>query len=118
LSKEVAVEYRDLARRDLRFACGPTPAGGDVAQCASPINLVATSLILRARDDFALDLPHSVLVGDKDSDIEAGGAAGVGYNVKLVKQSEVGSSPDRLEFHTLHAIGVWLGRTFGSMGPG
>ena len=75
-------------------------------------------MILRARDELDLDLSHSVLVGDKDSDIEAGAAAGVGYNVKLVKQSEVGSSPDGLEFHTLRAVSVWLRRTFGSRAPG
>jgi D-glycero-D-manno-heptose 1,7-bisphosphate phosphatase len=75
-------------------------------------------MILRARDELDLDLSHSVLVGDKDSDIEAGVTAGVRYNVKLVQQSDVGSSPDSLEFHTLRAVSVWLRRTFGSRAPG
>src|SRR4030095_1199750 len=39
-------------------------------------------MLLRAQADFDLDLARSVLVGDKDSDIAAGRAAGVGYLVK------------------------------------
>lgn len=38
----------------------------------------APEMILRAARDHALDLRHSVLVGDKATDIEAGRAAGVG----------------------------------------
>src|SRR5437763_3396517 len=61
-------------------------------------------MILRARDDFGLDLSRSVLVGDKDSDIEAGRAAGVGFNIKLLDEPLTASAPDRLEFGTLQAI--------------
>jgi len=53
-----------------------------------------------------------VLVGNKDSDIEAGRAAGIRYNVKLVHDAEARRSPHYLEFDTLHAIGDWLSRTF------
>ena len=38
-------------------------------------------MLLRARDELALDLAGSVLVGDKASDIEAACAAGVGHPV-------------------------------------
>ncbi len=41
-------------------------------------------MILKARDELALDLANSVLVGDKDSDIAAGRAAGVGHNLRLL----------------------------------
>jgi D-glycero-D-manno-heptose 1,7-bisphosphate phosphatase len=68
-------------------------------------------MILRARDDFALDLPRSVLLGDKDSDLQAGRAAGVGYCLKLLQSSgQAESGP--LEFTSLHAVGDWLERTF------
>src|SRR5512139_2969385 len=40
-------------------------------------------MILKAKRDFDLDLPQSVLIGDKDSDIQAGRSAGVGHLVKL-----------------------------------
>lgn len=41
----------------------------------------APGMILDAARDFALDLSASVLVGDKESDILAGVAAGVGINL-------------------------------------
>lgn len=41
-------------------------------------------MILKARDEFQLDLKSSVLVGDKESDIEAGVNAHVGTNVLFV----------------------------------
>ena len=41
-------------------------------------------MLLRARDELRLDLPGSVFVGDKDSDMAAGLAAGVGLLLKLV----------------------------------
>ncbi len=41
-------------------------------------------MIFKARADFNLNLQESILVGDKESDIEAGVLAGVGTNV-LVK---------------------------------
>ena len=45
-------------------------------------------MILRTKDDFDLDLSRSVLVGDKDSDIEAGRAAGAGFNIKLLHEPQ------------------------------
>ena len=69
-------------------------------------------MLLRARDDFALDLSRSVLVGDKGTDIAAGRAAQVGFNLKLVRERSADGVPDRLEFQTLLAIGDWLAHTF------
>ena len=66
-------------------------------------------MILRARSDFQLDLSRSVLVGDKDSDIEAGRAAGVGYNVRLVHEQSFRGGADRLEFPSIGEICEWLG---------
>jgi D-glycero-D-manno-heptose 1,7-bisphosphate phosphatase len=97
--------------------CHPTAGIGDYRR-ESYDRKPNPGMILRARDDFGLDLSNSILVGDKDSDIKAGAAAGVGYNVKLTSQTQAGNSPDILEFGTLHAIGVWLRRTFGQPAPG
>lgn len=41
-------------------------------------------MLLKARDEMGLDLAASVFVGDKDSDMAAGLAAGVGHLIKLV----------------------------------
>ena len=55
-------------------------------------------------------LSRSVVVGDKDTDIEAGIAAGVKHNLRL---SHIGKhEPGRLEFPSLHAIGDWLERVY------
>jgi D-glycero-D-manno-heptose 1,7-bisphosphate phosphatase len=40
-------------------------------------------MLLAAKTDFGLDLATSVLLGDKESDIEAGRRAGIGLNVLL-----------------------------------
>jgi D-glycero-D-manno-heptose 1,7-bisphosphate phosphatase len=69
-------------------------------------------MILRAKMDLGLELADSVLVGDKDSDIEAGRAARVGFNVKLLHGVEQSRNPERLEFSSLYAVGDWLERTF------
>jgi D-glycero-D-manno-heptose 1,7-bisphosphate phosphatase len=68
-------------------------------------------MILRAQKDLDLDLSRSVLVGDKDSDIEAGRAAGVKYNLKLLHG--LPPAPGRLEFSSLHAIRQWLEKSLG-----
>ncbi len=69
-------------------------------------------MILRAKEDFGLDLSRSVLVGDKDSDVAAGRAAGVAFNIKLVHEPPAESAANRLEFTTLQAVGDWLARAF------
>lgn len=51
-------------------------------------------MILKARDEFNLNLPASILVGDQESDIEAGINAGVGTNV-LVKSGHPVSGPSK-----------------------
>ncbi len=68
-------------------------------------------MILKAKNDFCLDLTRSVLIGDKDSDIEAGRAAGVKYNLKLM-QSKM-CTPRNLEFFSLFTISEWLWEVFG-----
>ncbi len=40
-------------------------------------------MLLRARDELDLDLARSVLIGDHDTDIAAGAAAGVGQLIKF-----------------------------------
>lgn len=68
-------------------------------------------MILQAQGDFELDLARSVLIGDKDSDLEAGRAAGVGFNLKLVHGLAPGRVPEPHEFASLRAVSAWLGMT-------
>jgi len=56
-------------------------------------------MIIRARDEFLLDLSHSMLIGDMDHDIEAGKAAGVGRNIIIGKASPLAD----LSFESINA---------------
>jgi len=51
---------------------GLTPGYSDVCDCRKP----APGSLLRARDDFALALSHSWMIGDQPTDTECGHAAG------------------------------------------
>jgi len=69
-------------------------------------------MILRAQADYDLDLAQSVLVGDKDSDIEAGRAAGVRYNVKLGHPIGGTMATGTLAFPDLEAVLAWLRNSY------
>ena len=71
-------------------------------------------MILRAKEELDLNLSQSVLVGDKDSDIEAGLTAGVGSNLKLVSRSALPmADTSRQEFSSLLEIADWLEKNTG-----
>jgi D-glycero-D-manno-heptose 1,7-bisphosphate phosphatase len=50
-------------------------------------------MLLRAQADLDLDLGSSILVGDKQSDIEAGCSAGVGTQILLSSERILSSKP-------------------------
>ena len=58
----------------------------------SPMRKPAPGMILKAAKEFGLDLPNSVLVGDKESDILAGRAAGIKCNLLYRPRSD-GENP-------------------------
>lgn len=69
-------------------------------------------MLLQARDELGLDLPRSVLVGDKPSDIEAGRRAGVGTTLLLARhdtESEVSDAPTAC-IRSLHEALPYLSR--------
>jgi D-glycero-D-manno-heptose 1,7-bisphosphate phosphatase len=71
-------------------------------------------MLLKAQRDFGLDLSQCVLVGDKDSDIEAGRAAGIGYLVRLGHGPKKGGpkeTGDPLLCVDLQAVQDWLAST-------
>jgi D-glycero-D-manno-heptose 1,7-bisphosphate phosphatase len=67
-------------------------------------------MLLRAKSEFDLDLADSMLVGDKDSDIQAGIAAGVGANLKLV-HGDSETCPEAIA--SLQDVGLWLMKRYG-----
>lgn len=60
-------------------------------------------MILRARDDFGLDLSASVFLGDKESDLQAARAAGVGVKILLAHASAGQAVPADAD-HVVHAL--------------
>lgn len=67
-------------------------------------------MILTARDELGVDLARSVLIGDKDSDIEAGAAAGVRHLLRLGTAAE-STSHEAVVVADLAAAAGWLCRT-------
>jgi len=66
-------------------------------------------MILRARDELGLDLSGSILLGDKDSDMAAGRAAGVGHLLLLQAQTdEAAALADVVEVSDLAQARAWL----------
>jgi D-glycero-D-manno-heptose 1,7-bisphosphate phosphatase len=71
-------------------------------------------MIFKARDEFNLNLTNSWLIGDKESDIQAGINAGVGKNIFLGITSggdSVSLSPDILRFESLDSIYDYIRET-------
>ena len=58
----------------------------------------APGMILAAQREMDLDLPASMLIGDKESDVVAGRSAGVGHNLQL------GSKELKSLFDAIHLL--------------
>jgi D-glycero-D-manno-heptose 1,7-bisphosphate phosphatase len=65
----------------------------------------APGMLLQARDEFEIDMAHSVMVGDKRTDMLAGAAAGVGTLIWLNPDEDGG--PGEPVF-SLHQAACWL----------
>ncbi len=53
-------------------------------------------MLLNAANELNIDLARSIMIGDKDSDVQAGQSAGIGINLKLGDRLK--SVADALEF--------------------
>jgi D-glycero-D-manno-heptose 1,7-bisphosphate phosphatase len=68
------------------YHCAFHPEHGiGIYKLASNDRKPGPGMILRAAADFGIDLKQSVLIGDKETDIQAGVAAGVGCNLLYVE---------------------------------
>ena len=73
---------REGAAIDKVYFCPTHPVHGLGAyKVDSPMRKPGPGMILQAADEYGLDLARCVLVGDKESDLQAGVAAGVGCSV-------------------------------------
>lgn len=62
----------------------------------SPCRKPAPGMLLQASKEHDIDLSRSVLIGDKESDIQAGIAAGVGLNLLYGPQPRANRSPETI----------------------
>lgn len=60
----------------------------------SPDRKPRPGMLLRAQQEFNLNMTKSILLGDKESDIQAGIDAGVGTNVLFSSQDNVSTAAD------------------------
>ncbi len=65
------------------FFCPHTPDAG--CECRKP----QPGMFLQAKERFDIDMPHSIMIGDKPSDIEAAKAAGVGKTILVSKNEPI-----------------------------
>lgn len=65
----------DGARIDAYYYCPHHPDYGELRDC--PCRKPKSGMLLKAQQDFDIDLEHSFMIGDKYSDVLAGRAAGV-----------------------------------------
>lgn len=77
-------------------------------RCESDFRKPNPGMILQARAELNLDLAASILVGDKESDIEAGLRAGVGLNILVDYTSSEAPSRANLCFHTVNGVAHWF----------
>jgi len=63
-------------------------------------------MILEAKEEFDIDLKNSILIGDKDSDIESGRRAGMGKLILLKGNYPIEPTPDVLIYDSLTDINL------------
>lgn len=80
---------------------GVVPGLDRVCSCRKP----APGMLLSARDEHCIDMGRSILIGDKESDIIAGKAAGVGLCMRIGRHSEDSTVPT---FTSLEACAGFL----------
>lgn len=72
---------RDIAIDKVYFCPSHPEYGVGQYKVDSPFRKPGPGMLLQAAEEFCVDLASSVLVGDKETDIQAGIAAGVGCNL-------------------------------------
>jgi D-glycero-D-manno-heptose 1,7-bisphosphate phosphatase len=70
---------------DAVYHCPHHPDFKSVCECRKP----SPGMLKKAQENFDIDMKSSVLVGDKESDIEAGLLAGVGKKILIRNEKEV-----------------------------
>jgi D-glycero-D-manno-heptose 1,7-bisphosphate phosphatase len=103
---------RHVAITDVLFCPDHPEHGLGVYRRQTPMRKPGPGMLLAAAETYSLNLSRSVLVGDKRTDVEAGAAAGVGYNVLLSSdpQPRQKGPPDVIVMESLASVTSWLSK--------
>lgn len=80
------------------YYCPHHPEFSEECECRKP----KPGMILEAQKEFNIDLAKSILVGDKNSDIEAGITAGIGKNYLITTGHKI--KENRFNVKILHNL--------------
>jgi D-glycero-D-manno-heptose 1,7-bisphosphate phosphatase len=108
VDRQTVDEIERLIQRDLR-GCGASIVDfyycphdvGEACSCRKP----APGLLLAAAEEHELDLTRSVMIGDSETDVEAGRAAGC-FTIRIAEPTT--SSRADLIVHGLRSAVDWL----------
>ena len=95
--KEFAKEGVEIAKV---YHCPHHPSISGACSCRKP----QSGMLLQAQEEFKIDLKHSVIVGDKERDIEAGLLAGLQESYLFDPSKTLASSKASKIVPTLDAI--------------
>ncbi len=74
------------------YYCPHSPV--EICDCRKPL----PGMIQRASEEFKIDVNHSLLIGDKESDISAGKAAGIGTCILARSGHDIDESASQADF--------------------
>ncbi len=99
---------KEFEKKDIKISkvyhCPHHPDFSGDCECRKP----NPGMILQAQRDFDIDLSQSILVGDKNSDIEAGIKAGVGMNYLVETGHEIEENRFEVKIiNNLKGILIW-----------
>ena len=81
---------------DAVYYCPFHPDGIGQYRKTSQLRKPAPGMLLKARDELGIDLATSVLIGDKESDIEAAHNAKLPLAIRFSDKSDIRSKADRI----------------------
>lgn len=81
---------------DAVYYCPFHPDGIGQYRKKSPLRKPAPGMLLKAREELAIDLSRSVLIGDKESDIEAAHNASLPLAIRFSNKRDIHSKADKI----------------------
>jgi D-glycero-D-manno-heptose 1,7-bisphosphate phosphatase len=89
------------------YYCPYHPEGMGKYRSVSPMRKPAPGMLLQAARDWKLELAESLLLGDQETDIEAGKAAGIRATARFAPSTSIATKADVVVTSHLEAI-KWI----------